>query len=137
MSLGNVILNQLKTKLYHYYTTTIQDLFFRYEYNNFLHTQVVQCLQTVLANAVTVTSEHTAPFYSKDQQNEDEQSKDDEDYAKKDALLLTHVSVTMMITSCCWLDFELGGFVFVLHWELQWNMGEKTSWITLLLRYKY
>jgi len=67
------------------------DLFFRYEYNNFLHTQVVQCLQTVLANAVTVTSEHTAPFYSKDQQNEDEQSKDDEDYAKKDALLLTHL----------------------------------------------
>uniref|UniRef100_F6UNS9 Uncharacterized protein n=1 Tax=Ciona intestinalis TaxID=7719 RepID=F6UNS9_CIOIN len=35
------------------------DLFFAYEYNNFLHTQVVQCIQTVLGNAVTVTT-HTS-----------------------------------------------------------------------------
>nr|XP_002131688.1 serine/threonine-protein phosphatase 6 regulatory subunit 3 isoform X1 [Ciona intestinalis] len=74
------------------------DLFFAYEYNNFLHTQVVQCIQTVLGNAVTVTT-HTvkAPSYndgtSRTDDRDEEERKEDEDAEnpRKVAPLLTHL----------------------------------------------
>nr|CAB3265861.1 serine/threonine-protein phosphatase 6 regulatory subunit 3 [Phallusia mammillata] len=74
------------------------DLFFFYEYNNFLHTQAVQCIQTVLSNVVTVTAS-PAPAYSSENEsgnhnNEGSESrKEDEDIEnpRKLAPLLTHL----------------------------------------------
>lgn len=71
----------------------IQDLFFRYEYNNFLHTQVVQCIQTVLSNAVTITTTR-APVYSEMEQTSEEQKEEEDlENPRKVAPLLTHVSL--------------------------------------------
>uniref|UniRef100_H2ZK13 Uncharacterized protein n=1 Tax=Ciona savignyi TaxID=51511 RepID=H2ZK13_CIOSA len=74
------------------------DLFFAYEYNNFLHTQVVQCIQTVLGNAVTVTTPqpNRAPSYdgvTRPTEREEQERKEEEDAEnpRKVAPLLTHL----------------------------------------------
>lgn len=70
------------------------DLFFRYEYNNFLHTQVVQCIQTVLSNAVTISTSR-APAYTSEEEpgaNEEQKKEDDDiENPRKVAPLLTHL----------------------------------------------
>lgn len=54
---------------------------------------MVQCIQTVLGNAVTVTT--CAPVYSSNEnpteQNKEEEEESDEDHPRKVAPLLTHV----------------------------------------------
>jgi len=62
----------------------IFDLFFRYEYNNFLHTQVVNCLHTVLANTASLTN-----FDGTQVSHEGKDDKEDD--MRKTAPLLTHV----------------------------------------------
>uniref|UniRef100_H2ZK14 Uncharacterized protein n=1 Tax=Ciona savignyi TaxID=51511 RepID=H2ZK14_CIOSA len=52
------------------------DLFFAYEYNNFLHTQVVQCIQTVLGNA---------------REEQERKEEEDAENPRKVAPLLTHL----------------------------------------------
>ena len=84
---------KLQTLLLEIKRNRLQDLFFRYEYNNFLHTQVVQCIQTVLSNAVTITTSR-ALVYSADTEQSSDVQKEDEDLEnpRKVAPLLTHVS---------------------------------------------
>jgi len=66
----------------------IFDLFFRYEYNNFLHTQVVNCLHTVLSNTASLTNFDGTAMTSQSEGKECEEKEDD---MRKNAPLLTHV----------------------------------------------
>ncbi|XP_076799633.1 serine/threonine-protein phosphatase 6 regulatory subunit 3-like isoform X1 [Clavelina lepadiformis] len=67
------------------------DLFFRYEYNNFLHTQVVHCVQTVLGNAVTVGFSPCCSTKSSTEKEMEKDDDDDTDNPRKVAPLLTHL----------------------------------------------
>ena len=64
-------------------------MFFRYEYNNFLHTQVVNCLHTVLSNTASLTNFDGTAMTSQSEGKECEEKEDD---MRKNAPLLTHVS---------------------------------------------
>nr|XP_039253529.1 serine/threonine-protein phosphatase 6 regulatory subunit 3-like isoform X1 [Styela clava] len=50
---------------------SLLDLFFKYEYNNFLHTQVSGCIQTVLSNAANVPT-HSSPVKTETNSNQDD-----------------------------------------------------------------
>jgi len=56
---------------------------------------VVQCIQTVLSNAVTITTSRAPAYTSEEEQRENEEQKkedDDIENPRKVAPLLTHVS---------------------------------------------
>lgn len=67
------------------------DLFFRYEYNNFLHTQVVQCLHTVLTSGASSPSNNTVPPVQRLSMDEDSRKEEDEENPRKLTPLLTHI----------------------------------------------
>ena len=73
-------------------------MFFRYEYNNFLHTQVVNCLHTVLANTASLTN-----FDGTQVSHEGKDDKEDD--MRKTAPLLTHVGCDVIIE--CLINMRL------------------------------
>lgn len=69
---------------------TLLDLFFRYEYNNFLHTQVVNCLQTILSHTASMSADGSV--YTGEELSIQERKEDDDlENPRKIAPLLTHI----------------------------------------------
>merc|ERR1739838_151373 len=72
--------------------STLLDLFFKYEYNNFLHTQLVHCLHTVLAMPGAIAKPQQSIYPNEDLiAREQREQKEEEDQQRKTSSLLTHV----------------------------------------------